>query len=224
MAAEPPRSRAARHAAEQALVRVVHHYGSTPEFVLIGGLVPELLCSTSGMVHAGTTDVDVQVDLEIAAGAVNMARLEQALASAEFEVDPQRVWRWQTEADGRRAVVKFRTEPVPGDGDGRIGASEVVVEQHEGDVVPVLRPSPPRCWRTTQVPMTPNSVPTPSSSSGRSMPASSAGTDPPHPLPPRARRLASYRLEPAGWPVTASSPPVGQVKGLTGSQGGRGRL
>lgn len=82
MAAEPPRSRAARHAAEQSLVRVVHHYGSTPEFVLIGGLVPELLCSTSGMVHAGTTDVDVQVD-------------------------PQRVWRWQTEADGRRAVVKF---------------------------------------------------------------------------------------------------------------------
>jgi hypothetical protein len=107
MAAEPPRSRAARHAAEQALVRVVHHYGSTPEFVLIGGLVPELLCSTSGMVHAGTTDVDVQVDLEIAAGAVNMARLERALANAEFEVDPQRVWRWQTEADGRRAVVKF---------------------------------------------------------------------------------------------------------------------
>lgn len=107
MAAEPPRSRAARHAAEQALVRVVHHYGSTPEFVLIGGLVPELLCSTSGMVHAGTTDVNVQVDLEIAAGAVNMARLEQALANAEFEVDPQRVWRWQTEADGRRAVVKF---------------------------------------------------------------------------------------------------------------------
>ena len=92
--AEPRRSRAARHAAEQALVRVVHHYGSTPEFVLLGGLVPELLCANSGMVHAGTVDVDVQVDLEIAAGAVNMVRLEQALANAEFEVDPQRVWRW----------------------------------------------------------------------------------------------------------------------------------
>ena len=64
---EPPRSRAARRAAESALVRVVHHYGTTPEFVLLGGLVPELLCSGSEMRHAGTTDVDVQVNLEIAA-------------------------------------------------------------------------------------------------------------------------------------------------------------
>ena len=38
MPEEQPRSRAARAAAERALVRVVHHYGSTPEFVLIGGL------------------------------------------------------------------------------------------------------------------------------------------------------------------------------------------
>jgi len=104
---ELPRSRAARQAAEQALVRVVHHYGDTPEFVLLGGLVPELLCSGSGMLHAGTTDVDVQVDLEIAAGAVNTARLEQALVNAEFTVDPDRIWRWQADIDGRRTVVKF---------------------------------------------------------------------------------------------------------------------
>lgn len=75
VADEPLRTRGARQAAEQALVRVVHHYGATPEFVLLGGLVPELLCSTSGVLHAGTTDVDVQVDLEIAAGAVNTGRL-----------------------------------------------------------------------------------------------------------------------------------------------------
>lgn len=106
MTDEAPRSRA-RQAAEQALVRVVHHYGATPEFVLLGGLVPELLCSSSGMRHAGTTDVDVQVDLEIAAGAVNTARLERALANAEFLVDPDRVWRWQAEIGGRKAVVKF---------------------------------------------------------------------------------------------------------------------
>jgi len=104
---EPSRSGAARRAAEQALVRVVHHYGATPEFVLLGGLVPELLCSRSGMRHAGTTDVDVQVDLEIAAGAVNTVRLEHALVNAEFEADPSRVWRWQTETDGHNAVVKF---------------------------------------------------------------------------------------------------------------------
>lgn len=53
------RSRTARRAAESALVRVAHHYGSRPEFVLIGGLVPELLCASSRYVHAGTTDVDV---------------------------------------------------------------------------------------------------------------------------------------------------------------------
>jgi hypothetical protein len=107
MADDPPRTRTARRAAERALVRVVHHYGATPEFVLLGGLVPELLCSSSGMLHAGTTDVDVQVDLEIAAEAVNTVRLERALANAEFTVDPQRIWRWETDVDGRNAVVKF---------------------------------------------------------------------------------------------------------------------
>lgn len=42
---EVPRSRAARVAAETALVRVVHHYGPKPEFVLMGGLTPEYLCA-----------------------------------------------------------------------------------------------------------------------------------------------------------------------------------
>lgn len=63
MREEPERSRRARAAAEAALVRVVHHYGDRPEFVALGGLVPELLCSKSEYDHAGTTDVDVQVDL-----------------------------------------------------------------------------------------------------------------------------------------------------------------
>jgi len=44
---ETPRSRIARAAAESALVRVVHHYGERPGFVVLGVLVPELLCSTS---------------------------------------------------------------------------------------------------------------------------------------------------------------------------------
>lgn len=90
---EAPRSRAAREAAERALVRVVRHYGARQEFVVLGGLVPELLCAGSGFQHAGTTDVDVQVDLEIACGAVNASRLEQALRSAEFKPDNERVWR-----------------------------------------------------------------------------------------------------------------------------------
>lgn len=102
---EPPRTRAARAAAETALVRIVHHYGTVPEFVVLGGLVPELLCAGSGLHHAGTTDVDVQVDLEIAVGAVNMRKLEQALRNAEFVPDKAGVWRWV--AGDRPTIIKF---------------------------------------------------------------------------------------------------------------------
>lgn len=105
MTEEPERSRRARAAAEAALVRVVHHYGARPEFVVLGGLVPELLCSKSQYAHAGTTDVDVQVDLEIAAGTVNVVRLEQALKNAEFKPTGS-IWRWQAEDDAR-TIVKF---------------------------------------------------------------------------------------------------------------------
>jgi hypothetical protein len=104
---EAPRNRQARAAAEQALVRVIHHYGARPEFVVLGGLVPELLCSGSAFQHAGTTDVDVQVNLEIACGAVNTVRLEQALLNAEFQPYNNSIWRWRTLGSGGRAVVKF---------------------------------------------------------------------------------------------------------------------
>ena len=107
MADESPRTRAARDAAERALVRVVHHYGSRPGFVLLGGLVPDLLCSASARRHAGTTDVDVQVDLEIAAGAVNTSRLEQVLRNAEFVPDGQSTWRWMTTETTPRTVIRF---------------------------------------------------------------------------------------------------------------------
>lgn len=103
----PPRSRAAREAAERALVRIIHHYGARPEFVLLGGLVPELLCAGSEFQHAGTTDVDVQVDLEIAYGAVNAARLEQALRNAEFEPEDDRIWRWVADGAVAGTIVKF---------------------------------------------------------------------------------------------------------------------
>lgn len=103
---EPTRSLAARRAAELALVRVVHHYGGQPEFVLLGGLVPSLLCARSGMRHAGTTDVDVQVNLEISSGAVNAKRLEQALRNAEFTPDASNIWRWRS-LSGPQAVIKF---------------------------------------------------------------------------------------------------------------------
>ncbi len=86
----------------------MHHYGAKPEFVVLGGLVPQLLCSNFAFRHAGTTDVDVQVDLEIASGATNTPRLEGALAAAGFAPDPQRLWRWQLQTNtGRKAEVKF---------------------------------------------------------------------------------------------------------------------
>src|SRR2546421_4895776 len=91
---DTPRSRSARLAAEAALVRVVHHYGSTPEFVVLGGLVPELLCASRSFHHAGTTDVDVQVNLEIFGDATNVVRLEEALRNAEFQPEGGLSWRW----------------------------------------------------------------------------------------------------------------------------------
>jgi hypothetical protein len=66
-----------------------------------------MLCAGSAWRHAGTTDVDVQVDLEIARGAINAARLETALKNAEFEPDSQRVWRWTAEGAPTKIVVKF---------------------------------------------------------------------------------------------------------------------
>ena len=108
MVDEPPlRSRAARDAAERALVRIVHHYGERPEFVVLGGLVPELLCAESGIQHAGTIDIDVQVDLEIACGAVNTARLERALRASGFTPEDARIWRWVADDTIAAPVVKF---------------------------------------------------------------------------------------------------------------------
>lgn len=88
---DPVRSRRARDLAEGALVRLIAAYGEIPEFVLLGGLVPDLLCSAAAHRHVGTTDVDVQVDLEIERGSVNAARLEGALREAGFVPDGQRL-------------------------------------------------------------------------------------------------------------------------------------
>lgn len=114
MFSEPLRSTAARAAAELALIRVISEYGETPNFVVLGGLVPALLCGNSVWRHAGTTDIDVQVDLEIAAGSVDAPRLEKALQAAGFipgkdgDRSDEGVWRWQTRSvSGSRVEVVF---------------------------------------------------------------------------------------------------------------------
>lgn len=103
------RSRTARAAAEAALVRVAHSYGDVPPFVLLGGLVPELLCPNADPPHVGTTDIDVHVDIEVqTVVSSGMRRLESALVDAGFHADAERVWRWITEVDeGARAEIKF---------------------------------------------------------------------------------------------------------------------
>lgn len=49
---EPPRTRRARELASAALVRLVRSYEGMPEFVLLGGLVPDLLCTRATHEHA----------------------------------------------------------------------------------------------------------------------------------------------------------------------------
>jgi hypothetical protein len=61
----------------------------------------------SGIRHAGTTDVDVQVDLEISTGSVNAARLEQALRNAGFRPGGPYIWRWESSDGPQGATVKF---------------------------------------------------------------------------------------------------------------------
>lgn len=105
------RSRRARDLAEQALVRLVRAYGDIPKFVLLGGLVPDLLCRRAPHAHEGTTDVDVQVNLEIQSGAENAARLEETLLRSGFTPDRQEIWRWRDETDhGLVVKVEFLSD------------------------------------------------------------------------------------------------------------------
>jgi hypothetical protein len=108
------RSSEARAAAELALVRVVHHYGEKPGFVLLGGLVPPLLCSQSGFRHAGTTDVDVQVDLEIAGGATHTRQLEQALTNAGVHPDSEGVALGDADRHRTQSTGQVRAPCRPG--------------------------------------------------------------------------------------------------------------
>lgn len=70
--------------------------------------MPDLPCSKADHAHVGTTDVDVQVDLEIQGGSANAGHLERALKEAGFRPDSTRVWRWKDETTAGRVVkVEF---------------------------------------------------------------------------------------------------------------------
>ena len=88
-------------------------YGDVPEFVLLGGLVRDLLCRAAARPHQGATDVDVQVNLEIQGGSVNGERLERALTDCGFTPDPQRVWRWRDKTEpGLVVKIEFLADLV----------------------------------------------------------------------------------------------------------------
>jgi hypothetical protein len=86
---------------------LVRAYGDVPEFVLLGGLVPDLLCSSAAHGHVGTNDVDVQVDLEIQGGSVNASRLGRALKEAGVGPETARVWRWRDKGAPGMVVLEF---------------------------------------------------------------------------------------------------------------------
>ena len=69
--------------------------------------MPDLLCSSCEFLHVGTLDVDVQVNLEIASGAVNAVRLERALLNAGLLPEPTRKWRWVTDMHHSEPAVEF---------------------------------------------------------------------------------------------------------------------
>lgn len=89
-------------------MRISAHFGSTDiPVVVLGGLVPELLCTTTEIRHQGTTDVDIQINLEVEVDGVHAFELEQALLAAGFSADPEQLWRWLDHEHGTIVKVEF---------------------------------------------------------------------------------------------------------------------
>ena len=84
-----------------------HYCGQRPEVFVVGGLLPDLLCADSQFLHAGTTDADVQVDLEVACGLVNVTPLERTLRESGFVTDRERSWRWVLGARTEVAIPHY---------------------------------------------------------------------------------------------------------------------
>ncbi len=104
------RSRETRARAELALVRLVYTLGEEDIFfVVLGGLVPEVLASDEPLVpeHLGTTDVDVLLITHVDSGA-DLGRVERALEHLDFKPDPNEDgWRWRGPIDGVSVKLEF---------------------------------------------------------------------------------------------------------------------
>lgn len=93
---EPTRSRESRDSPKLRWRESSRRRAPCPSSCSLADSCPDLGCTRADHpAHQGTTDVDLQVDLEIANGSLNASRLERALLSAGFRTDDQRAWRWQ---------------------------------------------------------------------------------------------------------------------------------
>lgn len=109
MASDTERSPEARRLAEKALLRLVRALeGRDTFFVILGGLVPEILTrgqEPAAPQHLGTTDVDIFVVFHIGVERP-LAAMEQALIDSEFAPDAKQAgWRWTGRVEG--VVVKL---------------------------------------------------------------------------------------------------------------------
>jgi hypothetical protein len=116
---ERARSRPAREAAEQALVRLALKLGAhRTDLVVIGGLTPDLLTSETPIEHQGTTDVDVliQVGLVYERDELDFSWLEHALGQANFEPIGAEGWRWWVDIDGTPVKLEILCDTMDNPG------------------------------------------------------------------------------------------------------------
>lgn len=113
--------------------------GPTGHVVIIGGLVPTLRASqcTGAMTpHAGTTDMDLVLDLVTvsSATAAYYRGITESLRSLELRRDtaPNKQWRWLGEVEGVPVVVELLCDVL----EGGAAAQQTVVPnfaEHDGD-------------------------------------------------------------------------------------------
>ncbi|MHB1538131.1 MAG: hypothetical protein ACYCUM_12825 [Solirubrobacteraceae bacterium] len=104
------RSRHARARAELALLRLAHQLRDDDAFfVVLGGLVPEVLSQQDAQIsqHLGTTDVDMLLITHIHPDR-HLRSVEDALQRLQFEPDPAADgWRWHGPVDGVEVELEF---------------------------------------------------------------------------------------------------------------------
>lgn len=98
------RDRRTRALAERALARLVAHAGGhAEEFVVVGGLNPDLLAPVPDAPHQGTADIDLVIEIGVVYDRddIDLGWLERALDAADFRpTGDARAWQWVTSVDG----------------------------------------------------------------------------------------------------------------------------